>query len=217
LCTEPADISFRVDFSTTKSAEPQSSAVAVLSMGAEFAANPNAVVAANDVISVDAGGDFVEFSAAQAPTDESGAANASQLAVGAVIDGNPIERLLDHDHDGRLTLRERQELAGLLAALDDDQNGAVSIDEIPVPIRLAVTLGPQVHRLLATPTGAARAIAPRSSAPTAPDWFVSMDRNRDSDLSRSEFLGTAEQFRQFDADGDGLLSVAEAVKLAAGQ
>jgi hypothetical protein len=30
-------------------------------------------------------------------------------------------------------------------------------------------------------------------------------------------LGTTEQFRQFDTDGDGLLSVAEALKLSPGQ
>jgi hypothetical protein len=36
-----------------------------------------------------------------------------------------------------------------------------------------------------------------------------MDQNRDGDLSRNEFLGSGEQFRKFDADGDGLLSVPE--------
>jgi hypothetical protein len=44
-----------------------------------------------------------------------------------------------------------------------------------------------------------------------------MDKNSDRDLSREEFLGTSEQFRQFDADSDGLLSVAEALKLNGGQ
>ena len=37
-----------------------------------------------------------------------------------------------------------------------------------------------------------------------------MDRNRDGDVSRKEFLGTDEQFRQIDVDGDGLISVEEA-------
>jgi Ca2+-binding EF-hand superfamily protein len=38
-----------------------------------------------------------------------------------------------------------------------------------------------------------------------------MDRNGDGDLSREEFLGVSEQFLKFDADEDGLVSVAEAI------
>ena len=44
----------------------------------------------------------------------------SQIGVGAVIDGNPLLRLVDQDQDQRLTLRERQELSGLLTSLDRD-------------------------------------------------------------------------------------------------
>jgi hypothetical protein len=37
-----------------------------------------------------------------------------------------------------------------------------------------------------------------------------MDRNRDGDVSRKEWLGTEEEFRRIDTDGDGLISLAEA-------
>jgi hypothetical protein len=37
-----------------------------------------------------------------------------------------------------------------------------------------------------------------------------MDRNNDGDLSPSEFLGSAEEFRRLDADGGGLISAEEA-------
>ena len=71
----------------------------------------NAVTTAADVVTLDLGGDYVEFSAAQvAAADESDSA-ATQVAIGAVVDGNPILRLLDHDNDGRLTHRKRQALA----------------------------------------------------------------------------------------------------------
>jgi hypothetical protein len=39
-----------------------------------------------------------------------------------------------------------------------------------------------------------------------------MDRNHDGDVSAREFLGTAEDFRKLDADGDGLIDAKEAAK-----
>jgi hypothetical protein len=37
-----------------------------------------------------------------------------------------------------------------------------------------------------------------------------MDRNRDGDVSRREFLGTREQFERLDRDHDGLIGPGEA-------
>jgi hypothetical protein len=45
-----------------------------------------------------------------------------------------------------------------------------------------------------------------------PAWFTKMDRNGDGDVSRREFLGTEEEFKMLDADGDGLISPEEAEK-----
>jgi len=43
-----------------------------------------------------------------------------------------------------------------------------------------------------------------------PAWFHKMDRNGDGDVSRNEFLGSAEQFDAVDTDKDDLISLAEA-------
>ena len=53
--------------------------------------------------------------------------------------------------------------------------------------------------------------AAAAGQPTAgPLWVRKMDRNRDGDVSRREFLGTEAEFRKIDGDGDGLISAQEA-------
>lgn len=209
LQTRPADITLQVNLSTS---DKSGTGISVLSLGPELSKTNGAASATTNVATIDLDGDYVEFSAAQGTATESDSA-ATQISIGAAFDGNPLLRLLDRDNDGRLTRRERQEISGLFASLDRNDDGTVSASEVPVPIRLAVTLGPHVHELLATPAPAARAMTTRTSSPAAPGWFTSMDKNSDSDLSRGEFLGTTEQFKQLDINGDGLLSVAEALKL----
>ena len=46
--------------------------------------------------------------------------------------------------------------------------------------------------------------------PVAPRWFWKMDVNRDGEVSRREFLGSDEDFRRIDTNGDGLIDAAEA-------
>ncbi len=47
-------------------------------------------------------------------------------------------------------------------------------------------------------------------AEEGPKWFRKMDRNRDGDISRREFLGPRAAFERLDADGDGLITAKEA-------
>ncbi|MEX2317869.1 MAG: hypothetical protein WD669_12000 [Pirellulales bacterium] len=212
LLDEPADVTLRVDFST---AEGQATGVSVLSVGPELGRVKDAVTATEDVVTLDLGADYIEISAAGAAGGKEDI-GASQVAIGAVVDGDPLLRMIDRDQDGRLTSRERQALADLVRGLDRDGDGQATAIEIPVPIRLAVTLGPQAHAQLDRQTLAARVVSPKA-APTAPDWFAAADLNRDGDLTRSEFIGTPDDFQRLDTDSDGRLSITEALAAGGGE
>jgi Ca2+-binding EF-hand superfamily protein len=125
--------------------------------------------------------------------------------------------MLDTDRDGRLSVRELREAPRLLAKLDHGKKGYLTADDIPHSYRIEVKRGPQnqggpggffdLYSQPAVQAGPAR-------AEKGPVWFRKMDRNRDGDVSRKEFLFGEELFRLIDTDGDGLISLAEAEKAA---
>src|SRR5262249_17362573 len=69
------------------------------------------------------------------------------------------------------------------------------------------TYGPRVFAI-STLGGMQQPPLPARTA--GPAWFRKMDRNRDGDVSRREFLGSDEEFKKIDTDGDGLISAAGA-------
>lgn len=161
----------------------------------------------SDVISVVLPGCVVELSAVQ--SSDSPSAATSQVAAGAVIDGSPLLRLADRNNDRRLSVREVSTVPGILQQADVNGDGALDLHELRVPIRLAFTHGPLVHDVLSRPVSAPEG-RQLTDGPAAPDWFISMDRNNDAELTVTEFPGTQEQFNQLDADRDGRISVLEA-------
>ncbi len=208
LVDEPADVRLRVSLGG-KDGENE---VALL------AANPEEHSQSEKMVTVVRGAEYLEFSAGELKEKEALEPAATQIAIGAVVDGYPLFRLVDRNGDRRLSPRECRNLPKLLAALDLNEDGQIDSPEKPTAIRIAVTRGPHAHEMLAEPTSAAREYAsgvatpPQGPVDSVPAWFTDMDRNRDGDVSRSEFLGTSEQFRQLDRDGDGLLGSQETTK-----
>jgi Ca2+-binding EF-hand superfamily protein len=137
------------------------------------------------------------------------AAEEARITLTVAEQGTALYDRLDADRDSRFTIRELRAAASSLAGLDGDHDGRISLAEIPGRTQLNISRG-------ASPTRNRRAVAPPPAPLTLgsrgnlPAWFVGMDRNRDGDVSAREFLGTADQFRRFDADRDGLIHGDEA-------
>jgi Ca2+-binding EF-hand superfamily protein len=144
--------------------------------------------------------------------DLSHAAEESRVALTVSDMGIPLHEQIDADRDGRFSVRELRGAASRLASFDTDHDGRFSFSELPRRTMLNLGRGPSQNRnrlVVANPTPAPR-LRPNRDRTPLPAWFVGMDRNHDGDVSPREFLGPSAQFRQLDADGDGLIDGDEA-------
>jgi Ca2+-binding EF-hand superfamily protein len=124
--------------------------------------------------------------------------------------GRNLFTLIDANGDGQLSVRE---LRSAWERVQPLTRGGAGLAEADIPRRIQISMGQgntffsNVGQLASTPM---KGRVPVKTVGPVPAWFTKMDRNGDGDVSRREFLGTEEEFRMLDADGDGLISADEA-------
>lgn len=133
----------------------------------------------------------------------------SRTFVSVTDQGHNLFGTFDTNRDKRLTQRELVDAAKHIDTWDQDDDGCVTLNEIPRHLKLSFSQGTM------NPFGVVfrspMSLATTSKSPMlAPTWFRKMDRNRDGDLSQREFLGPKSDFTRFDVDQDGLISPTEA-------
>lgn len=136
----------------------------------------------------------------------------SRILVAVTDHGHKLFGTFDANRDGRLTQRELIDAAKHIETWDKNGDAAIELKEIPRHLKLSFSQGHSNPFGILFGGPFARAMTGSNSTILAPTWFRKMDRNRDSDLSPREFLGPKEDFRQMDANNDGLVSADEARK-----
>jgi Ca2+-binding EF-hand superfamily protein len=148
--------------------------------------------------------------------DLQGRARAACVTLVLADQSRGLFDLLDTDRDGRLSIREMRGAAALLARLDRDGKGWITRADVPRSYRLTVRRGTasrggfDLSAVFEELYGGGGGGEVQEGPTAGPAWFRKMDRNRDGDVSRREWLGSEELFRRIDTDGDGLISAEEA-------
>lgn len=119
--------------------------------------------------------------------------------------------ILDLDRDNRLSPRECLKVSDSWQSFDHNHDGQLERHELSGKLRLTVELvKPRLFSDAAMANNNMTGEPVINEKTAGPVWFRGMDRNKDGDVSRREFIGTEATFKKWDKDGDGLIGVAEA-------
>ncbi|MEX2288382.1 MAG: hypothetical protein WD648_14900 [Planctomycetaceae bacterium] len=133
----------------------------------------------------------------------------SRVTMNVSSQNKTIFEVIDTNRNLRLSVREFQTIADRLSSWDVNGDGRVEAMEFPHGLQVAFAVGePAIFSQLPI-TDAFESMGPRRMG-IALTWFARMDRNRDGDISRREFLGPLNAFDKLDGNHDGLISQAEA-------
>lgn len=120
-------------------------------------------------------------------------------------------QLLDENRDGRLSVRELRTAWTRLQALESPNAEIVTKNIIQPSVNLR--LSRSFDRFFVNQAVFINDRNNMNRVPIpqkGPLWFRKMDRNGDGDVSRTEFIGTKEEFDAIDTDHDDLISLEEA-------
>jgi len=124
--------------------------------------------------------------------------------------GRSLFNVIDRNSDGQLSIREMRTAWERVKPLCKDGTGLEQKD-LPRTLRITLGQGNTFYRgVVVQSFGGPMMPGQRAGVGSVPVWFTKMDRNFDGDISPKEWLGTEEEFRMIDTDGDGLISAAEA-------
>jgi Ca2+-binding EF-hand superfamily protein len=132
------------------------------------------------------------------------------LSLTPAVQTPTLFQLLDENRDGRLSVRELRTAWNRLIVLEEPNAKVISKNIIQPSVSLRLTR--TYERFFVNQPQQPGFVNPNQPmVPTkGPTWFRKMDRNADGDLSRTEYIGSKEEFDLIDTDRDGLISLEEA-------
>ena len=136
------------------------------------------------------------------------------VLVNTTVSRPNLFQLLDDDRDGKLSVRELRTAWERLSVLEPE--GARFVTRAVLQPAATFRLTNAAATGFEVPTPDQPQAVPVSGPYVEPEgkgplWFRKMDRNADGDVSKAEFLGDAADFAKIDANGDGLISLDEAL------
>ena len=125
--------------------------------------------------------------------------------------GSGFFQSMDHNNDGRISVREMREMKKSLLDLRTDDTPGVTRTEPARRFHIEFSRGE--YQLFGPGEQAIKeTISFNTHNAAGPKWFVGSDRNNDGDLTWNEFLGHREDFHFLDSDRDGLIDPVEAFR-----
>jgi Ca2+-binding EF-hand superfamily protein len=124
--------------------------------------------------------------------------------------GRGLFGAIDINSDGKLSIPELRAMPKLVERFAANKDLGLAPADVPRRFEASFSNGISMIRQTFAPVPRIDGMTGQPRAPMGPLWFQKMDRNRDGYVSRREFLGTDEEFRKLDLDGDGFISLEEA-------